>query len=236
MEELNLALAFLAGLLSFVSPCSLPLYPAFLSYITGISINDIKAGKSIYNSKALLHTFIFLLGFSSIFMALGWSSSLVGTLFIENKELLRQIGAIIVFFFGLIMTGLLKFNFLLEEKKFQFKSRPVGFFGSYLIGMGFAAGWTPCTGPILAGVIALGISNPGKGLLYMAIYCLGFAIPFILMSIFIEKIAFIKKHTQTMMKMGGYLMLIMGIFLYFNWLTKIISFLTFRVFGGFTGF
>ncbi|RFU69592.1 cytochrome c biogenesis CcdA family protein [Bacillus sp. V59.32b] len=236
MEELNIALAFFAGLLSFLSPCSLPLYPAFLSYITGISLNDLKKERSIFKRTAMLHTLLFLLGFSIIFMALGWSSSLVGTFFIENKELLRQLGAIIIFFFGLIMTGLIKVDFLLGEKKFQFKNRPAGYFGSILIGMGFAAGWTPCTGPILAGVIALSISNPGQGLIYMSFYCLGFAVPFVIMSLFIDKLTFIKRHTQIMMKIGGFIMLFMGIFLYFNWLTKIISFLTNNFFGGFTGF
>ncbi|MFK9115998.1 cytochrome c biogenesis protein CcdA [Peribacillus castrilensis] len=236
MEELNIALAFLAGLLSFLSPCSLPLYPAFLSYITGISLNDLKQDRTIFKSKALLHTLLFLMGFSIIFLALGWSSSLVGTLFIENKELLRQIGAIILVFFGFIMTGMLKIDFLLGEKKFQFKNRPVGYFGSILIGMGFAAGWTPCTGPILAGVIALGITNPGQGMIYMSFYCLGFAVPFLMMSLFIDKMGWIKKHSQLLMRAGGVLMLFMGVFLYFNWLTKIISFLTNHVFGGFTGF
>lgn len=236
MDELNIALAFLAGLLSFLSPCSLPLYPAFLSYITGISVNDLKTERSIFKSKAILHTLLFLVGFSIIFLALGWSSSLVGSFFIQNKELLRQLGAIIIFFFGLIMVGILKIDFLNTEKKLQFKNRPVGYFGSIVIGMGFAAGWTPCTGPILAGVIALSISNPGAGIIYMSFYCLGFAVPFLLMSLFIDKLGWIKKHSELMMKLGGILMLIMGIFLYFNWLTRIISFLTNNIFGGFTGF
>lgn len=236
MEELNIALAFLAGLLSFLSPCSLPLYPAFLSYITGVSLTDLKQERTIFKSKALLHTLLFLTGFSLIFLALGWSSSLIGSFFIQNKELLRQLGAILIFFFGLLMTGLLKFKFLQEEKRFQFKNRPVGYFGSVLIGIGFAAGWTPCTGPILAGVIALSISNPGQGIIYMSFYCLGFAVPFLIMSLFIDKLGWIKRHSQLMMKIGGVLMLIMGVFLYFNWMTRLISFLTNRFFGGFTGF
>ena len=196
--DLNLFLAFGAGLLSFISPCSLPLYPAFISYITGISINDLKSNRALFfKSNAFLHTLLFLIGFSIIFLALGWSSSLIGVLFIQYKDLLRQLGAIIIFFFGLIMIGVLKFDFLMTDRKVQFKKKPAGFLGSILIGMGFAAGWTPCTGPILAAVFALGITNPGQGLLYMAVYCLGFSIPFLFMSMFIDKLTFSKRHSDT---------------------------------------
>lgn len=235
--DLNLFLAFGAGFLSFISPCSLPLYPAFISYITGISVNDLKSNRALFfKSNAFLHTLLFLIGFSIIFLALGWSSSLIGVLFIQYKDLLRQLGAIIIFFFGLIMIGVLKFDFLMTDRKVQFKKKPAGFLGSILIGMGFAAGWTPCTGPILAAVFALGITNPGQGLLYMAVYCLGFSIPFLFMSMFIDKLTFFKRHSDTLMKAGGVIMLLMGITLYFNWLTKFISIITNNLFGGFTGF
>jgi len=121
LEQLSLLLAFGAGLLSFISPCSLPLYPAFLSYVTGVSLNELKTDKGIINRKALTHTILFLLGFSIIFMALGFSTSFIGTIFIQYQDLLRQIGAIIMVFFGLVSIGLLKFDFLLSEKKVQFK-------------------------------------------------------------------------------------------------------------------
>lgn len=235
--DINLFLAFGAGILSFISPCSLPLYPAFISYITGISINDLQSKRLLFfKSDAFFHTLLFLTGFSVIFLALGWSSSLIGVLFIQYKDMIRQIGAIIILFFGLVMVGLLQFDFLMTDRKFQFKSRPAGYLGSILIGMSFAAGWTPCTGPILAAVFALGISNPGQGLLYMAVYCLGFAIPFLFMSMFVDKLTFFKKHSDTFMKAGGVIMILMGIILYFNWLTRLISLLTSKIFGGFTGF
>ncbi|SOC21835.1 cytochrome c biogenesis protein CcdA [Ureibacillus xyleni] len=235
MLELSLFLAFGAGLLSFISPCSLPLYPAFLSYVTGISLNELKEDKGVFNRKALVHTLLFLLGFSIIFMALGFSTSFIGTLFIQNQDLLRQIGAIIMVFFGLVILGVFKFDFLLSEKRVQFKKRPEGAIGSVVIGMGFAAGWTPCTGPILASVIALGMSDPGKGIFYMLFYVLGFAIPFLIMSLFIGKMKFLQKRSSLFMKFGGGLMIIMGILLYFDMMTKIIAFLT-PLFGGFTGF
>lgn len=234
-EQLSLFLAFGAGLLSFISPCSLPLYPAFLSYVTGVSLNELKEEKGILNRKALVHTLLFLLGFSAIFMALGFSTSFIGTFFIQYQDLLRQIGAIIIVFFGLVVIGVFKFEFLLSEKRVQFRKRPKGYIGSVLIGMGFAAGWTPCTGPILAGVIALGVSDPDRGMLYMLFYVLGFSIPFLIMSLFIGKMKFLQKRNGLFMRLGGFLMIIMGVLLYFDMMTKIIAFLT-PFFGGFTGF
>ncbi|MEK4083589.1 cytochrome c biogenesis CcdA family protein [Psychrobacillus sp. FSL K6-1415] len=234
-EQLSLLLAFGAGLLSFISPCSLPLYPAFLSYVTGVSLNELKEEKGILNKKALVHTLLFLLGFSAIFMALGFSTSFIGTIFLEYQDLLRQIGAIIIVFFGLVVLGIFKFDLLMSEKRVQFKKRPKGHIGSVLIGMGFAAGWTPCTGPILAGVIALGVSDPGRGMLYMLFYVLGFSIPFLIMSMFIGKMKFLQNRSGLFMKIGGSLMIVMGILLYFDMMTKIIAFLT-PFFGGFTGF
>lgn len=235
LEHLNLLLAFGAGLLSFLSPCSLPLYPAFLSYVTGISFNELKEEKGILRRKSLIHTLLFLLGFSIIFMALGFSTSFIGQIFIQYKEFLRQIGAIIMVFFGLVILGFFKIDILQSEKKIHFKKRPKGYFGSVLIGMGFAAGWTPCTGPILAGVIALGVSDPGKGMLYMLFYVLGFSIPFLIMSLFIGKMKFLQSKNGLFMKIGGAIMIVMGVLLYFDMMTKIIAFLT-PIFGGFTGF
>lgn len=152
----------------------------------------------------------------------------------EYQVLLRQLGAILMVFFGLVLTGILKFDFLLSDKKLQFQKRPSGYAGSVLIGIGFAAGWTPCTGPILAGVIALGVADPDSGLLYMLFYVLGFSIPFLLMSFFIEKMTFLKK-SALFMSIGGALMILMGVLLYFDMLTEIIAFLS-QFTGGFTGF
>ncbi|MFK9116033.1 cytochrome c biogenesis protein CcdA [Peribacillus castrilensis] len=236
MTDVNIFLAFGAGFLSFISPCCLPLYPAFLSYITGVSVDELKGNNGIMQKRAILHTMFFLLGFSVIFLALGLSTSLIGNLFLEYQDIIRQLGAIIIVFFGLVACGLFQPKFLMKEKKVNFKSKPTGFFGSGLVGMGFAAGWTPCTGPILAAVIAMGVSNPNASLLYMLMYTLGFSIPFFIMAFFIGNLKWIKKYNVKFIKFGGYLMIFMGIFLYFDWMTKIISFLTVYIFRGFTGF
>lgn len=235
MADVNILLAFGAGFLSFISPCCLPLYPAFLSYITGVSVSDIKTEKVMLEKRAMLHTLFFLIGFSSIFIVLGMSTSYIGQFLTLYDDLIRQVGAIGIIFFGFVVIGVFTPEFLMKDRKITFKNRPSGFIGSIIIGMGFAAGWTPCTGPILATVIALSVSNPGSGLMYMVAYTLGFAIPFFILSFFITKLQWIKRHNVKIIKIGGYVMIVMGIFLFFDWLTKITSYLV-NIFGGFTGF
>lgn len=235
MADINLLLAFGAGFLSFISPCCLPLYPAFLSYITGVSVGEIKSENAMLQKRSILHTIFFLLGFSLIFVMLGFGTSFVGRFFYGYQDLIRQIGALLIIFFGFVIIGALSPKFLMKDRKFEFKNRPAGFLGSSLIGMAFAAGWTPCTGPILASVIALAASNPSSGVVYMIAYSLGFSIPFFILSLFIGKLQWIKRNNVKIVKIGGYIMIVMGIVLFFDWMTKIIIYLT-PLFGGFTGF
>ncbi len=229
-------LAFGAGLLSFVSPCTLPVYPGFLSYITGVSVEDLRDRKGMRETQALTHALLFLLGFSVIFLALGASTTYVSNLFVQYGTVLRQVGAILIVLFGLMVVGLLKPRFLMQEKKVTFRRRPTGYVGSVLIGMGFAAGWTPCTGPILAGVIAMGVASPGQGLFYMTAYILGFAVPFLILAFFIGRLTWIRTFSHVITQIGGIIMIAMGVLLYFNWMTRLTSFLVAHVFNGFTGF
>lgn len=233
--DLNLFLAFGAGLLNFISPCTLPLYPAFISYITGMSLDELKSDKVKIRKSGMVHTILFLIGFSIIFIFLGFSSSFVGTFFIQYQDLLRQIGSIFIILFGLMIIGLFTPEFLMKEKKLQFKNRPAGYFGTFLIGLAFAAGWTPCTGPITGAVFMLASQNPGAGVWYMLAYVLGFAIPFFLLSMFITRITWIRKYSGTITKVGGALMIALGILLFFDGLTFIIAWLS-PFFGGFMGF
>jgi cytochrome c-type biogenesis protein len=235
MTDVNIFLALGAGFLSFISPCCLPLYPAFLSYITGMSVGELKTENAMLQKRSLLHTIFFLLGFSAIFIAIGFGTSFVGSFFLEYKDLIRQLGGIFIVLFGLIIVGVFKPEFLMKDRKLEFKNRPSGYFGSSLIGMAFAAGWTPCTGPILSAVIALAATNPGSGVLYMVAYSLGFAIPFLILSFFVGKMKWIRKNSGKIVKIGGYLMIVMGIVLFFDWMTKIITIFS-GMFGGFTGF
>ena len=235
MSDVNVFIALGAGFLSFISPCCLPLYPAFLSYITGMSVGELKTDNAMLQRRSLLHTLFFLVGFSIIFIAIGFGSSFIGEIFAGYQDLIRQLGAIVIVFFGFVIVGILKPESLMREKRYEFKHRPSGYFGSVLIGIAFAAGWTPCTGPILMSVIALAATNPGSGMVYMIAYILGFAIPFFILSFFIGKLQWIKRHNVLIMKIGGYIMIVMGIVLFFDWMTKIIIIFT-NMFGGFTGF
>lgn len=233
--DINVFLAFGAGFLSFISPCTLPLYPAFLSYITGMTLDELKAEKGMLQKRAILHTLFFLIGFSIIFIAIGFSASLAKDFFIQYQDLLRQVGAILIVVFGLMIVGLLQIDFLMKDRKFQFKNRPSGYVGSALIGLAFAAGWTPCTGPILMSIIALAGTNPDAGLWYMLAYYFGFAIPFFIMSFFISRMNWIRRNSQKIVKIGGWIMIAVGILLFFDGLDYIIRILS-PIFGGFTGF
>ncbi|MQR86403.1 cytochrome c biogenesis protein CcdA [Bacillus megaterium] len=235
MDNLNVFFAFGAGFLSFISPCCLPLYPAFLSYLTGISVDELKHENKMLNRRAILHTLFFIAGFSIIFLVLGLSTTIIGVLFREYEGLVRQLGAILVIFFGLVVTGIFQPKFLMRDKKIVFKNRPAGYVGSLFIGIAYAAGWTPCVGPILGAVMSLGLYT-GEGFIYMVAYILGFSIPFFILSFFVGKSTWIKKYSQKMMVISGYIMILMGFVLYFDWMTKITSYLTTYVFKGFQGF
>lgn len=232
-SEVTFLLAFGAGVLSFISPCVLPVFPAFVSYITGMSYNEVENQK--FNMRAILHTLFFLIGFSIIYIALGFGTSFFGGFFIEHGDLIRQLGAIMIVVFGLVITGILRFDFLMKDRKIHFKNRPSGFLGSILIGMAFAAGWTPCNGPIIGAIFAMSATEPSNALMLMMIYCLGFAVPFFVLSFFVSKTRWMLKYSNTIMKVGGVIMILMGILLYFDGLTKIIIWLQ-PLFGDFQGF
>ncbi|HLR72467.1 MAG TPA: cytochrome c biogenesis protein CcdA [Pseudogracilibacillus sp.] len=234
MDDINLLIAFGAGFLSFVSPCVLPLFPAFLSYITGMSVSELSEDNKMLTKKSLTHTILFLLGFSVIFIMIGFSTNIVSEFFITYQGLIRQIGAILIIFFGLVIVGVLNFDFLMKDKRLTFKNRPTGFIGSFLIGMAFSMGWTPCMGPILVIVISLAATNPSQGMVLMISYILGFAVPFLILSFFVGRMNWIRKHSNVIVKVGGYVMIAFGVALFFDWMTKLTSVLA--EWTGFYGF
>lgn len=233
--DINVFFSFGAGFLSFISPCTLPLYPAFLSYITGMSYDELKNEKGMLQKRAILHTIFFLLGFSIIFIVIGFGARFLESFFANYKDLIRQIGAILIILFGLMIVGWLKIDFLMKDRKIEFKNKPSGYLGSLLIGLAFAAGWTPCTGPILASIIALAGINPSSAMWYMLAYVLGFSIPFFVLSFFISRLGWIRKYSHKIVVVGGYVMIAIGILLFFDGMSYIIRVLT-PLFDGFTGF
>lgn len=233
--DLSLWIVFGAGILSFVSPCCLPLYPSYLSYITGVSVKDLQEGKGLLERRAMLHTVFFILGFSIIFVALGFSLSFIGSFFAEYQNLIRKLGGIFIAVMGLIMLGIFTPKALMKDRRFTFRSKPLGYFGSVLVGVTYAAGWTPCVGPILAAVITLGVSNPDQAFFYTLAYTIGFAIPFFIMAFFIGKMKWMMRRSGLIMKIGGGLMVLTGILLYTDQMTKITVYFI-ELYGGFTGF
>ncbi len=215
MADINVAIAFAAGFASFISPCCLPLYPSYLSYITGISVTQIKTDTSReIRIKTMTHTFFFILGFSTVFFALGYGANAFAEAFREYQDVIRQISAILIILMGLFLLGIFQPQLLMKERKFDVSSRPAGYLGSFIFGVGFSAGWSPCIGPILSSIILLAASNPGTWAGLTTAYSLGFAVPFFILAFFIGSTRWILKYSNLMMKIGGVLMIVMGILLF----------------------
>lgn len=217
--DITIAVAFGAGLLSFVSPCVLPIYPAFLSYITGVGYNDLQDSK--FNKNAMIHTIFFLLGFSVVYISLGVGIGFISDILISYDNTIRMIGGLLCIIFGLITLGIFNPKLLMSNHKFEFKNKPAGFFGTFLVGIAFAAGWTPCMGPIIGVIFSMAAVNHSLALIYMIMYVLGFCIPFFILTFFITKINFLKKYSQLLTKVGGVIMIIMGLLLFFDKLSVI---------------
>jgi cytochrome c-type biogenesis protein len=237
VANVSVWLAFGAGVLSFVSPCCLPLYPSYLSYITGVSAAQLKEEKRPRKIQKLAfwHTLFFLLGFSLIFYALGFTFSWAGNLFKEYRDLIRMLGGVLTVAMGLFMLGLFQPTFLMREHKWQFSKQGVSYLGSLLVGIGFAAGWTPCIGPILTSVLLMAAVQPERALADLTAYVLGFAVPFFVMAFFVGRTRWILKYSAPVMKVGGALMVLFGILLYTDQMTLLIRWMT-QWTGGFTGF
>ena len=227
MDNVTIWIAFWAGLASFISPCCLPLYPSYLSYITGISVNQLKSDNTSKDIKirTLSHTFFFVLGFSLVFLSLGFGAGLVGELFITYSDFIRQISAILIIVMGLVLLGLFQPAWLMRDRKWNMKSKPAGYLGTLVIGIGFAAGWSPCVGPILGAILSLAVSEPGTWFPLITAYILGFAIPFFILAFFIGSTKWILKYSNKIMKIGGALMIVMGLLLFTDQMAKITGWL-----------
>ena len=231
----TLWLAFSAGLLSFISPCCLPLYPAYISYISGITYLQNETHLLAQRLKALTHTLFFVIGFSIVFLALGMSATVLGQVFITNRTLIRIIGGGIVILMGLSLSGLLTPQWLMMEKKWQYHQTRVSYGGSVLVGISFAAGWTPCIGPILASVLVMSAEHPSTGLTLILAYIVGFSVPFFILAFTLSSVRRLVPYGAMLSKIGGYLMIGLGILLITDLLTTITVGLN-RLYGGFPGF
>lgn len=223
MSGVNVWLAFGAGFASFISPCCLPLYPSFLSYITGISVADLKesGGRRDVRMRTMSHTLFFVLGFSVVYYTLGYGTNAFAEAFSQYQDLIRQLSAILILLMGLFLVGLFQPRVLMRDFKLPVKGKKSGFLGSFIFGIGFSAGWSPCVGPILTAILALAASSPGTWFQLTTAYALGFAIPFFVLAFFLGSTRWILKYSNAMMKVGGAVMILMAVLLFTDQMTRI---------------
>ncbi len=220
MSQIGYITAFLGGILSFLSPCVLPLIPSYVSFITGMSSEDFKTGdKARIRKITLVNSSLFVIGFSTVFILLGISSSFVGKLMAVYYDHIRIVGGIIVIVMGLYVMGVLKLNFLASEKRIHLQSKPRGHFGSFIVGLTFGAGWTPCIGPILGSILMIASTTGSalQGFYLLLAYSLGLAIPFMITSLtintFLSHFRAIQKYMKVIMIISGLLLIGFGVIL-----------------------
>jgi len=248
-ENVTLPAAFGAGLLSFISPCVLPLIPGYLSYISGLSLEEMRGTAPVASMatggtavavgappevrrRILLSSLAFILGFSLVFISLGAAASAVGRFLLERLPLFSKIAGTIIIIFGLHTMGVLRIEWLYQEKRVQTSRKPGGFVGAMLVGVAFAFGWTPCIGPILGGIMLLAGTEEtiGRGVRLLAIYSLGLGVPFFATALMINRffaaLSRIRKHYHKIELVSGALLVAIGLLIFTNRFTVIAQWLT----------
>jgi cytochrome c-type biogenesis protein len=232
-QEVTLLAAFAAGFLSFVSPCVLPLIPGYISFVSGISVDEMRAEETPAASR--LQVFItsvaFVVGFSLVFVALGATATAVGKFLFARLPLLSKIAGVILVIFGLHTMGAFRIRFLEAEKRVHAQRKPAGPLGALLVGVAFAFGWTPCIGPILGGILAIAGSrnSVGEGVLLLAIYSMGLGIPFLVTSLainqFFSATKRIRRYYHAIEVTSGALLIVIGVLILTGQLTIITRYL-----------
>jgi cytochrome c-type biogenesis protein len=243
LNQIGLFAAFSAGLLSFVSPCVLPLVPSYISYISGLSIDQLSKAeeRSRFRKEIVVNSLLFIAGFSAVFISFGASASLIGQMLITYQDFVRKLGGVLIIIFGLYLLGVLNLSFLATEKRFHFKSRPVGYAGSVLVGVAFAAGWTPCVGPVL-GTILLYASTTDSllhGVALLSAYSLGLGLPLFATALGVDRfLAYFKQvraYLWGVSAVCGVFLVAVGVLIYANSLTIVTSFLEQHGIGWYLG-
>lgn len=233
-QNVTLLAAFAAGFLSFVSPCVLPLIPGYISFVSGVSVDEMRSesgAAAASRAQVFVASLAFVIGFSLVFVALGASATAIGKFLFAKLPLLSRIAGVLLIIFGLHTMGAFRLAFLEQEKRVHTQRKPAGAFGALLVGIAFAFGWTPCIGPILGGILAIaGSKNSiGEGVLLLAVYSLGLGIPFLLTSLAIDRFLSaakrIRQHYHAIEVTSGALLIAIGVLILTGQLTIIVRYL-----------
>lgn len=227
MTDVNIFVAFTAGLFSFLSPCVLPLIPSYLSFVSGVSLEELRAPQveSRVRRRVALNALAFIFGFSLVFVSLGASASFLGSFFWGYRSLIRTLGGVLIIFVGIYLMGFLRVSFLDRYLQFHLKDKPAGYLGSVLVGITFAVAWTPCVGPILGAILTLAGASAeiGRGTLFLGAYATGLALPFFLSAIavnsFFQFTQIFRRYLRAVDATAGILLIVVGILLLTDYIT-----------------
>src|SRR5512142_581616 len=221
LSDIALPIAFGAGLASFLSPCVLPLIPSYVTFITGMSLDDVSRARKL----ALVHALLFVVGFSLIFLALGASATLLGRLLVTYRAWISRIGGILVLVFGLYLLGVFNLGAFARERRVHLTNKPLGYFGTVLVGIAFGAGWTPCIGPILGSILTYAATQEqvSRGIWLLAAYSLGLAVPFVLAAVavewFLTAFQAIRRHMVWVTRVSGAVLVVVALLMITDYLT-----------------
>ncbi len=230
--SLSFGLAFLAGLVSFLSPCVLPLVPSYVTFVTGMTLDELTAnGRHAARRRAALHALLFVLGFSLVFVALGATATALGATLRRALPLLQQIGGVVIAAFGLSMLGVLRLPSLMRDRRVHLASKPAGLAGSVLVGVAFGAGWTPCIGPVLASILLYAgmEATMTRGMLLLVAYSVGLGIPFLVAAVglnwYLAGARRVMRWLRPLELGAGALLVVMGVLLFTGHFSTLASYL-----------
>lgn len=235
MDNVSVLAAFGAGVVSFLSPCVLPLVPGYISIVSGISLEQLQSEEKNQGlmKVVVINSLFFIIGFSVIFISLGASATALGQLLMSRMTILYRIAGIIIVIFGLHLIGIIKIPFLYQDKRFHNVPKPRGMFGAFILGLAFAFGWTPCIGPILAGILTFASTKDTvmQGVFLLTVYSAGLGLPFLLTSLGLKKfLSFyrrFKNHFKTVEVVSGVLVVAVGLLILTNNFTRLAGYLSF---------
>jgi len=216
-EQVSSIVAFTAGILTFLSPCILPLVPSFIAYIAGVSYSDLKDEHKHITKKTLSHTLLFILGFSVVFILMGLTATVVGKVLFQYQKFIRIGGGLLIILFGFTLAGILKIGFMAKDHRLNIHAKKATYLGSFLVGVTFAAAWTPCAGPIFGSILVIASTkgNVAEGAKLLALYSAGMGVPFILMALtahsFLKYFNRFKGVMANVSKIAGVFLILVGI-------------------------